>query len=75
MKLELELEANAAYFEMTDAEAASTQAIESGRLADCDAEGPLIGIEVLSAAGGGSTSIWITPLSKTQTRGRAPSMR
>ncbi|MFP4063428.1 MAG: DUF2283 domain-containing protein [Halochromatium sp.] len=50
MKLEFDPEADAAYFEITDTEVANTKEIESGILADYDAEGHLVGIEVLSVS-------------------------
>lgn len=48
MKLEFDPAADAAYFEISDAEVAQTREIEPGILADYDAEGHLVGIEVLS---------------------------
>jgi uncharacterized protein YuzE len=48
MKLEFDPLADAAYFEVTDAEVESTRELEPGILADYDAQGHLVGIEVLS---------------------------
>jgi len=48
MKLEYDPLADAAYFAISDAEVAETRPIEPGIFADYDAEGHLVGIEVLS---------------------------
>jgi uncharacterized protein YuzE len=48
MKLEFDPIADAAYFEIFPAEVASTKEIEPGILADYDADGHLIGLEILS---------------------------
>ncbi|WP_296701212.1 DUF2283 domain-containing protein [Thiocapsa sp. UBA6158] len=48
MKLEIDPVADAAYFEISPAEVASTKEIEPGIIADYDADGHLVGIEVLS---------------------------
>ncbi len=48
MKLEFDPTADAAYFEISDADVAETREIEPGIHADYDAEGHLVGIEVLS---------------------------
>ncbi len=48
MKLEFDPHADAAYFGISDAEVETTREIESGIVADYDAEGHLVGIEVLS---------------------------
>jgi uncharacterized protein YuzE len=50
MKLEFDPEADAAYFEITTAEVEHTEEIEPGILADYDADGHLVGIEVLSVS-------------------------
>ena len=47
MKLEFNPSADAAYFAITDHEIADTREIEPGIMADYDAEGHLVGIEVL----------------------------
>ena len=48
MKLEFDPQADAAYLEISDAEIESTREIEPGILADYDAEGHIVGIEILS---------------------------
>jgi len=50
MKLEFDPSADAVYFEILDAEIDSTQEIEPGILADYDANGHIVGIEVLSVS-------------------------
>jgi uncharacterized protein YuzE len=50
MKLEFDRVADAVYFEISAAEVATTKAIERGIIADYDAEGHLVGIEVLSVS-------------------------
>jgi uncharacterized protein YuzE len=50
MKLEIDPAADAAYFEISPSEVASTKEIEPGIIADYDAEGHLVGIEVLSVS-------------------------
>jgi uncharacterized protein YuzE len=50
MKLEFDPQADAAYFEITGADVATTKEIEQGIIADYDAEGHLVGIEVLSVS-------------------------
>jgi uncharacterized protein YuzE len=50
MKLELDPVADAAYFEISTAEVTTTKQIESGIMADYDAEGHLVGSEVLSVS-------------------------
>ena len=50
MKLEFDPVADAAYFEISVAEAATTKEIEPGIIADYDAQGRLVGIEVLSVS-------------------------
>jgi len=47
MKLEFDPVADAAYFEISSNEIESTREIESGVMADYDAQGHLVGIEVL----------------------------
>lgn len=47
MKLEFDLVADAAYFEISSNEIESTREIESGVIGDYDAQGHLVGIEVL----------------------------
>ena len=47
MKLEYDPVADAAYFEISSAEVAETRQIEPGITADYDADGHLVGIEVL----------------------------
>ena len=48
MKLEFDPQADAAYLEISDAEIESTKEIEPGIIADYDANGHIVGIEVLS---------------------------
>ena len=50
MKLEFDPVADAAYFEISNAEIVVTREIESGVMGDYDAEGHLVGIEVLSVS-------------------------
>lgn len=50
MKLEFDAVADAAYFEISAAEVAITKEIEPGIMADSDADGHLMGIEVLSVS-------------------------
>jgi uncharacterized protein YuzE len=50
MKLELDPVADAAYFEISTAEVTTTKQIETGIIADYDAEGHLVGSEVLSVS-------------------------
>ncbi|MDD5295522.1 MAG: DUF2283 domain-containing protein [Rhodocyclaceae bacterium] len=50
MKLEFDPVADAAYFEIADAEIAVTREIEPGIIADYDANGHMVGIEVLSVS-------------------------
>ncbi len=52
MKLEFDPAADAAYFEISDTGVAMTKEIEPGINADYDAEGHLVGIEVLSVTSG-----------------------
>jgi uncharacterized protein YuzE len=50
MKLEFDPTADAAYFEISSAKVDRTEEIEPGINADYDAEGRLVGIEVLSVS-------------------------
>jgi len=50
MKLEFDPIADAAYFEISTADVATTKQIEPDIMADYDAEGHLVGIEVLSVS-------------------------
>ncbi|TAN53960.1 MAG: DUF2283 domain-containing protein [Methylococcaceae bacterium] len=50
MKLEFDPAADAAYFEISDAEIETTREIEPGIIADYDAMGHIVGIEVLSVS-------------------------
>jgi uncharacterized protein YuzE len=50
MKLEFDPIADAAYFEVSTAEVASTKQIEPGIMTDYEAEGHLVGIEMLSVS-------------------------
>lgn len=50
MKLEFDPVADAAYFEISAADVATTREIEPGIIADYDADGHLVRIEVLSAS-------------------------
>jgi uncharacterized protein YuzE len=50
MKLEFDPLADAAYFEISTAEIATTKEIEPGIIADYDANGNLVGIEVLTVS-------------------------
>jgi uncharacterized protein YuzE len=50
MKLEFDPVADAVYFEISAAEVATTKEIEPGIIADYDAEGHLVRIEVLSVS-------------------------
>jgi uncharacterized protein YuzE len=48
MKFEFDPIADAAYLEISDAEVETTRKIESGVMADYDAQGHIVGIEILS---------------------------
>jgi uncharacterized protein YuzE len=48
MKLEFDPAADAAYFEISAVEVETSKEIEPGIIADYDAEGRLVGIEILS---------------------------
>jgi len=50
MKLEFDPTADAAYFEISPAEVEITKEIEPGIIADYDADGHLVGIEILSVS-------------------------
>jgi uncharacterized protein YuzE len=50
MKLEFDPVADAAYFEISTAEVTTTKQIETGIMADYDAEGHVVGSEVLSVS-------------------------
>lgn len=50
MKLEFDPEADAAYFEISPSAVATTREIEPGILGDDDADGHLVGLEVLSVS-------------------------
>lgn len=50
MKLEFDPEADAAYFEISPSAVATTREIEPGILGDYDADGHLVGLEVLSVS-------------------------
>jgi uncharacterized protein YuzE len=56
MKLEFDPAADAAYFEISPAEVETTKEIEPGIIADYDAEGHLVGIEILSVSTRPSTT-------------------
>ena len=47
MKLEFDPQTDAAYLELTDAEVEQSREIESGIIMDYDAEGQIVGIEIL----------------------------
>ena len=48
MKLEFDPQADAAYLEISDGEIEATREIEPGIIADYDAQGHIVGIEILS---------------------------
>lgn len=48
MKLEFDPIADAAYLEISDSEIETTKQIEPGIMADYDAQGHIVGIEILS---------------------------
>ena len=50
MKLEFDPKADAAYFEISSTQVESTEEIEPGINADYDANGHLVGIEVLTVS-------------------------
>ena len=47
MKIEFDPQTDAAYLELTDAEVEQSREIESGIIMDYDAEGQIVGIEIL----------------------------
>lgn len=47
MKLEFDLEADAVYLELIDAEVEASQEVQPGIILDYDLEGRVVGIEVL----------------------------
>jgi len=55
MKLEFDPLADAAYLEISDSEVETTREIEPGIIADYDAKGHIVGIEVLSVSKRGIT--------------------
>ena len=55
MKLEFDPLADAAYLEISDSEVETTREIEPGIIADYDAQGHIVGIEVLSISKRGMT--------------------
>jgi uncharacterized protein YuzE len=57
MKLEFDPQADAAYLEISSEEVVTTQQLESGIVADYDAEGNIVGIEVLSISKRKNTSL------------------
>ena len=50
MKLEFDPTADAAYFEISSAEVATTKEIEPGIIMDYDQDGHVVGVEVLSVS-------------------------
>jgi uncharacterized protein YuzE len=50
MRLDFDPAADAAYFEISATEVETTKVIEPGIIADYDAEGHLVGIEILSVS-------------------------
>ena len=50
MKLEFDAQADAVYLEWTDAEVEESREIQPGILMDYDAEGRIVGIEVLDGS-------------------------
>ncbi len=57
MKLEFDPLADAAYLEISDAEVQTTRMIEPGIMAGYDAEGHIVGIEVLSIGKRGTPAV------------------
>jgi uncharacterized protein YuzE len=55
MQLDFDTAADAAYFEITSAEIETTKEIEPGIIADYDASGHIVGIEILSVSKRGNT--------------------
>lgn len=56
MKLEFDPAADAAYFEISNMPVVATREIEAGVMGDYDADGHLVGIEVLSVSQRGAIS-------------------
>jgi uncharacterized protein YuzE len=50
MKLEFDPEADAAYLELTDSTVEQSREIQPGIIVDYDAEGQIVGIEILSVS-------------------------
>lgn len=50
MRMDFDPAANAAYFEISATEVETTKEIEPGIMADYDAKGHLVGIEILSVS-------------------------
>ncbi len=50
MKLEFDPEADAAYLELTDSTVEQPREIQPGIIVDYDAEGQIVGIEILSVS-------------------------
>jgi uncharacterized protein YuzE len=59
MKLKSDSFADAAHFQIAETEVASTREIEPGVIADYDAEGHLVGIEVLHLSRRGTAANWV----------------
>jgi uncharacterized protein YuzE len=57
MKLEFDPQADAAYLEISSAEITATRPLEPGIIADYDADGNIVGIEVLSISKRTGTSL------------------
>ena len=57
MKLEFDPQADAAYLEISDADIETTRQLEPGIIVDYDAEGHIVGIEVLSISKRGNQSL------------------
>jgi len=55
MKLEFDPVADAAYFEISAAQIEATKEIEPGVIADYDASGHIVGIEILAVSKRGNT--------------------
>jgi uncharacterized protein YuzE len=56
MKLEFDPIADAAYFEISNAKVAVTKEIEPGVMGDYDADGHLVGVEVLAISKRGANA-------------------
>jgi uncharacterized protein YuzE len=57
MKLEFDPVADAAYFEISSAKVETTKGIEPGIIADYDADGHIVGIDVLCVSRRGLSSV------------------